>query len=366
MIKRVIFTVALLFASGGPAHSQNGASFPVQQDPGSDPITCDIGPSYTGSIPAAAAQAGFTHCAANYDFSQTQQWTDSVGTHQWSNLSTWLSCTKSRSAPALFTNVGSAACDSNHVTVTTDSGVQVVVFNVLQSDAQAGLTQIYAVVGNGQNGDVNDPWRPEYYVEFTVKISNLSPCSGGAFCGLWDASVFSYAPNNQCFVGTDMEFDEGGTGATGIGMAPWNLQPCGQSNGTGACCASPTPATITTGIQTWGGLMTGDNVNTFAACNYQQNGNVYGLPASTWLSCFTDNPDACTVSDSTECPGPPYTNLPFQTPMVTYIAPGANGSSRESSYVGPLTVELYRYTIWECAGYVSGPCINNPVITTAP
>jgi hypothetical protein len=34
---------------------------------------------HAGSIPAAAAQAGFTHCAANYDFTQTQQWTDAVG-----------------------------------------------------------------------------------------------------------------------------------------------------------------------------------------------------------------------------------------------------------------------------------------------
>jgi hypothetical protein len=65
-------------------------------------MSCDIGPSYTGSIPAAATQAGFTHWAANYDFTQTQQWTDNVGTHQWSNRSSWFTCDHTAGLPYLI------------------------------------------------------------------------------------------------------------------------------------------------------------------------------------------------------------------------------------------------------------------------
>jgi hypothetical protein len=44
----------------------------------------------TGAIPAAATQAGFTHCAANYDFTQTGSFTSGGHTYQCSNLSSWL------------------------------------------------------------------------------------------------------------------------------------------------------------------------------------------------------------------------------------------------------------------------------------
>ena len=48
------------------------ADLSVQAVPASsDGIACDIGPNYTGAVPAAALAAGFTHCAANYDFSNS-------------------------------------------------------------------------------------------------------------------------------------------------------------------------------------------------------------------------------------------------------------------------------------------------------
>src|SRR6516162_9190616 len=94
MIKKLIFTAVLL--APGLAYGGNpSANLTVQIDPAPNPpnsITCDIGPNYSGSIPAAATQAGFTHCAANYDFTYTGSFTNGSFTYQWSNLSSWLRC----------------------------------------------------------------------------------------------------------------------------------------------------------------------------------------------------------------------------------------------------------------------------------
>src|SRR5262245_55180275 len=59
-------------------------------------IACDIGPNYSGPIPAAAQTAGYTHCAANYDFTSATNFSCSVqgcGTgvsYNMSNIATWL------------------------------------------------------------------------------------------------------------------------------------------------------------------------------------------------------------------------------------------------------------------------------------
>jgi hypothetical protein len=60
--------------------------------PSGGAIACDIGPALTGAIPAAATQAGSTHCGANYDFTQAGSFTSGGHTYQWSNLSSWLEC----------------------------------------------------------------------------------------------------------------------------------------------------------------------------------------------------------------------------------------------------------------------------------
>jgi hypothetical protein len=136
MMKQLFFIAALLVP--GLAHGQNPASLSVTVVPGPGSIACDIGPSYTGSIPAAAAKAGFTHCAANYDFTQTQSFTDSIGAHQWSNMSSWFSCTDTPGSWLLTNHWSDTACDTNHLNVTTDGGTEVLALSYYLTDAQAG------------------------------------------------------------------------------------------------------------------------------------------------------------------------------------------------------------------------------------
>jgi hypothetical protein len=107
----------LQFTSLGGDALFNGSgdflSFQVSQATGGGGIACNIGPNYTGTIPAGAVAAGFTHCAANFDFGQAQ----------FSNPANWLDCAGA-STPIFFFNnqSGSAPCGSAVSVVTDSSG----------------------------------------------------------------------------------------------------------------------------------------------------------------------------------------------------------------------------------------------------
>jgi hypothetical protein len=117
-------------------------------------IQCDYGPPYTGAIPANATQAGFTHCAANYDFTYTGSWTDSMGTHQWcagslpcslANMSSWLSCTGNGLAPpTLWYLTSGTPCDTNHVQIAVDpsTGTQTWCKHICPATIRRGYTSI--------------------------------------------------------------------------------------------------------------------------------------------------------------------------------------------------------------------------------
>jgi hypothetical protein len=97
MIKKLIFTAALL-APGVAYGGDPSADLSVQVEPASPPappsngITCAIGPNYIGTIPAGAQAAGYTTCAANYDFT----------TSAFTNTATWLNCPGQAPANALW------------------------------------------------------------------------------------------------------------------------------------------------------------------------------------------------------------------------------------------------------------------------
>ena len=307
---------------------------------------------YTGSIPAAATQAGFTHCAANYDFTQTQSFTDSVGTHQWSNLSSWLSCSGSTSAPYLFDYVigsDSVPCDTSHQNVTTVNGVQVLQLTYAVADQSAAhyINQLRSI-NPVSSLNVSNPWQEEWYSEFVMQFNNTSPC-GSNFCIAFNISTFTSVQGNPCFFATDQEWDSGATG-TGTGFALYNF-PCGTSNFENLG-ASPVDGAISTNVTTWGSLVTADNVSTAAANNFWGSGAISGLPGSAFLS---------SVSKTVV---PPATNPVFHNPLYFYISEGPNGST--SNWTLTHVTNIQRITIWECPGYQSGGCFNNRVITSAP
>ena len=115
MIKKLLFTAALLVP--GLAYGQNpSTNLSAQVVPaGSDPIACDIGPAYTGSIPAPAQAMGYTHCAANYNFTNSY----------FTTVSNWLACTDDGTTFHLFwLKPLNASVPCNRVNMISDGGVQ--------------------------------------------------------------------------------------------------------------------------------------------------------------------------------------------------------------------------------------------------
>jgi hypothetical protein len=353
-------TSAILLGMAIPVYAATGISppvdIPITITSSGGVIACDIGPSYTGTIPAAATQAGYTHCAANYDFTQTQSFTDGIGTHQWSNMASWLGCSGSTSAPYLFrylVGTGAVPCDTSHQQITTDGGVQVLALSYLTSDALAG-NAYNVMLTNGPGADPFDPFAGKSYLEVSMRLPIISGiCTD--FCINFDTSTFTHVQGNPCFASTDMEWDDGAT-STGVGMAQWNLT-CGTSSGNGTSGpVTPIDGVITTAVMTWGNLTTADNVSQYAICNYSAAGNVQGLPGSAFHSCAS----ATLV--------PPSTNPVFHTNVYANFQEGPFGltSATWGTWNTNISTYIQRLTVWECPGYQTGGCYNNPVITTHP
>jgi hypothetical protein len=320
---------------------------------------CDIGPSYSGQIPAPATQAGFTHCAFNYDFTQTASFTDAAGTHQWSNLSSWFVCDKNNTSnPYLFRYSGDVGCqDGVHQLITNDGGVQVLAMSYLLTDAQSGKYSNLLLHQSSSSSQPIDPIPEEYYIEVVLRPS-ATHCGNSPGCIYFSHNTFTFVQGNPCFVATDQEWDNDAT-TTGVGFAPWNLPSC---NGTssypnGVCCASPVGGTINTSYDTWGIMVTADGVNQFSGCDYWKAGAVSGLTADSFLSCFQYNPINAGA-----------TTAVFNTPLHWSMTEGpqSSGQGGSSWTLGQHTTYIQRATIWECSGYQTGPCITNPVVTGHP
>jgi hypothetical protein len=359
MIKKLLFSAALLVP--GLAYGQNPSGDLSVQVVSPNGIACDIGPNYTGSIPAQATQAGFTHCAANYDFTQSQSFTDSIGTHQWSNLSSWFVC--GNTAPFLFTrhDFSDVPCDTAHVNIITDGSKQVLALSYYLTDKNNGqysnsldtATEIGATT-------VGTSFPEEIYIEQVIRVNSNNVCSSSCLA----YSLATYAPNfqvnNPCFVSGDFDEISGFSGDTlaNTGLHLWN-PTCGTSGGV----FGPSPPTespiANSSYSTYGSLMTADNANPghFALCSNWGSGAVSGLPASAFKSCTS----AFQVV-------PPSTAPIFLARQMVQLWEGPESFGQGGSvWTGTQhTTYIQRVTVWTCAGWLTGQCYNNPVITTHP
>ena len=162
MIKTLFLIGALLVP--GLAYAANpSAPFSVQVVDPPNGIACDVGPNYTGTIPAPARAAGFTHCVANYDFTQTQQFTTNGHTYQWSNLSSWLDCAGA-SNPLLWGKNYGVAMNCSDVSVSTDGSLQVLRMQYLPSDTN-GQTWLNTASQQGYPNSAGIHIKHGYYAE---------------------------------------------------------------------------------------------------------------------------------------------------------------------------------------------------------
>lgn len=232
MIKKLVFAAALLVP--GVAYAANpSAPFSDQVVPaGSDPIACDIGPSYTGSIPAPAVAAGFTHCAANYDFTQAS----------FSNVNNWLQCpdnggttANNGTSPALWyaTASGYNISPCSDFSIISDNGTQVLDERFTQNDFnnKTGYSQLTTQSHRGEPTPNGTGFPNGMLMEIVVRVpsstfTSLAPdtrASGGgilmgapymngtnnAFAGKdyieWDfAELYATNPNPNSYVSTNV------------------------------------------------------------------------------------------------------------------------------------------------------------------
>jgi hypothetical protein len=367
-------------ALGGDA-SFNGSgdflSFQVSQAGSGGSIACDIGPSYNGNVPAAATQAGFTHCAANYDFTQTQSWTDNVGingaspaTHQWSNMASWFICQQNSTATGMlfyYGPSGQVGCDTAHQKITMDGSTQVLALSYYLTDKNAGLysnSPATADFSGPPPGNVGTTFPEQSYGEFVFKMDTTNTCGAGG-CLIW--GPFYYAVNynvgNPCFVEQDWDEVYSNVSTTNTATGIWN-PTCGTAgHAFGPANPTQSPAPVAGSYGTYGALWTGDNVGTQSQCNYWAAGVVGGIPASGFKSCTT-----LSVV-------PPSTAPVFTARQLLYLdeGPESSGQGGNNWTATSETTYIQRLTIWVCPNPVpggstwqNGNCYNNPVITTHP
>jgi hypothetical protein len=174
MIKTLFLAAALLVPdlayAGDPSAVLSTQVVPAGSGGG---IACDQGPNYTGSIPALAQQAGFTHCALNADFTSTT--TDGNGIN-FSNTSTYISECGATTAQRWYLQYWAGLdmpCNRAQIVADPTGGG----FNVLtiaytladqalwDSTHTSGYATTLAWPGGWNQTNVL-PW--EMYVEFTV------------------------------------------------------------------------------------------------------------------------------------------------------------------------------------------------------
>lgn len=381
---RITLALAVLILISAAAYARFGPSMLIGGGgtvTGGGAIACDVGPPYTGSIPAAATQAGFTHCAANYDFTQTQQWTDSAGTHQWSNLSTWFTCNNNNTDTSkLWSWNGTVPCDTNHLNTASDGGAQVLAISYYLADMTAG--HYFAEINSGTYvgpppGVVSPtPLPQEYYVEQVLRPSTTTPAPGTSI-PYYFISTFKLVPTDYCFLSADFdEFYNGNTTNANTGMAEWTSDTtCNPPNGGyvfmpcvgGSCPSQPDPpAPSSASYNTYGQLITIDDVKYAGQCTYYATGAVSGLAAGSFQACAKYDALSGNVNSGVFSGARLriYIDLGNPDPGAQVFVPQWTAN--------PLTMNFQRITVWVCpnptggSDWRTGNCYTNPVITTHP
>lgn len=307
-------------------------------------IACDIGPPYTGSIPVPAQNAGFTHCVANWDFTQTQSWTDTVGTHQWSNLSSWLDCAGAGSNTILYAVQNTTCSDISIVTNDPSlSGTQVLKAIYTPSDTN-GATYLWS---DSNFGYPNSPGLRTHEGFYTDEVwratsDSFNTCaSGHANCSQYIYWFFQInaSCNPNC---SDLEVDvnEVFGGPSGLSFAA-------------AHSVSPNTELIDFGT-----------ISGYDRTQY----NTVGM-LTTVTNGGSPNYEACAVLNNVSrnsCGTGSISQTAISTTTLEYyvnqVGPYCSGSG--CSPTSNVTQYTQRATIWSCAGY-SGNTSGAPCYTSS-
>lgn len=306
--------------------------------------TCDIGPSYTGSIPPGAVAAGFTHCAANYDFT----------TSAYATLSSWLDvCGASSPQWYATSSDGSgnpAPCSA--WTITTDGGSQVL---QMHWDSSFNASSVYVTgMQTKTNPTTGQDFPQGAYFEATFRNTTTSfgdeRNSGSPFIMAWWA--WQFPPSGSGVV--EWDFLEVYAFAASLGSPSCGAVVCqagstwhnwaNNSSNEFATYAHPNVPLVgnydPTTYQTIGTLVTNDGFSTIEGCQYLNNVGV---------SCGGVSPNANQ-----------YSNRSY---LIMYSGPQNNGGVNYNPSV-PQDLYVKSVRVFTCAGGLTGQCRNSPVISS--
>jgi hypothetical protein len=374
MFTRIIF-IAALIAAPGIALAVSASFKATVVPPGSNPIACDYGVPYTGSIPAPAQAAGFTHCVANFDFAQTQQFTDNFGTHQWSDIQSWLTsgngstCVIESGKTPLFyiqdygANPYAPCSDFTTVNDTANGGAaQVLRMGYIVGDVHAA-TNIVTTSNFGLPSPPGIHLYDGFYSEQVMRLdasyaANTScPPGGTQACLYFDYWSIPFNCGSAC-QDTTMEFDF--IEAYAQQGPPNNSSPSagGGSNGgdsytwmSGCYVGSGCPMTasqLTNGYNTIGERAT-------VLSSGSPNWGVCWYLSGSAVNCGTRGITQADISNAEfsiiETTGPQY------QPNGGYPACLSNGGC--TTVQQNMYAYIERLTVWACSNYASGPCYSS-------
>jgi hypothetical protein len=314
-----------------------------------DPIACDYGPNYNGSIPAGASAAGFTRCAVNLDFTNSR----------FASLSNWIDCfgaTGPASTPILNQIDGVAGnkvpCDSNHYAMVSDGP----------------YSQVFKATWLSSDGNHNNNLYSTYSRGSTVfpAYAGFTLPNGQFIEWTWRSTIPS-CPSHGCLVWAPFEYPPAGDPNQFLEYDFGELYEGTNGNGTGCLVQSNAnsfiymPTCDPGNYHTYGYRITTDGNSNIAMCNYFSSTPVNGLSAATFNNCLTTFKSG--IQSSREG------MYPMWGPFGADVAAGFFGSTPSFS------IYLVRLTVWECPGWegpnehsnvFAGAQCNGTLLTSGP
>jgi hypothetical protein len=270
MIKKVFFTAALLASS--LAYGANpSVDISVQVVPaGNGGIACDIGPNYTGTIPAAAQAVGFTHCALYFRFDDAYS----------GNLANWLDCKGATSPIWINSGYSSPATPCSRYNIIFDAAAGKNVLDMTFTPADAVSSEMTWMVT--QNGASNAPLFSVPFGHYAEAGFRTTPqtltAPGSTFSDILSFFSFGDGSSQQHMEWDVVELFSPNSpinGDGGAGCIEWG------GIGSAACPGHPTffqfnSSFNPTNYNSFGELATGNSsANSFAKCAFLNGATYY-------------------------------------------------------------------------------------------
>jgi hypothetical protein len=252
---------------------------------------CDIGPDIIGDLPAPAVAAGYTTCAANYDFSTATDFTTNGNTYNFSNIATWLGCSGQNTAlwwTSSYNSPGTAPCSDFNIINDSTIGTNVLDMAFSAADANNSVSATTMSMGNGGWGGATPAQTNNFpqgiYLEYALEIlpADINPYDtnngGDPKCATHYCEQFGFFSLDTSGPFNEWDVIESDTGSSG------NSAKAYSGGNTDWESYSPAPNNEFS-WHTYGMLLTTDGATGIAKCNYVDGNHTTSGSASS-TGCY--------------------------------------------------------------------------------